>query len=141
MKICVEIFMEDNSFVKKTFTVTNEPLISLKEKIFEELKINIYYQEWYLDGEILNDDFNDWKKGNYILFINNDIIEIKFLINNNITNIYVNKNTTVKELKNILSLNDNIYIRNILLDDNQPISNYNIKIPLFVNNKLSSSNI
>lgn len=139
MIISVEIFMEDNSFVNKTFNVLNEPLSILKYKIYEELNIPINNQEWYLNGENLLDTFNNWENKEYCLFVNNDIIEVKFLINNNINIMYIDKNTKVKELKNILSIKDNIYVRNILLDDNNPICNYDIKLPFVVNNKLNSS--
>ena len=138
MNISLEIFMEDNSFVNKNITVTNEKLNILKKKIYCEFNIPIEKQEWYLNGDILCDNFNNWAAGDYTLFINNDIIEIKFLINNNITNMYINKNITVKELKNILSINDNIYIRNVLLEDNNTINEYDYYIPLTINNKLST---
>lgn len=139
MNICIEIFMEDNSFVNKNIIVTNEKLFLLKQTILKELKIPIEKQEWYLNGYILNDNFNKWIKGDYVLFINNNIIEVKFLINNNINNIYVNKNITIKELKNILSIKNNIYIRNKLVDDNFTLNEYSS--PLIINNKLSSHRI
>lgn len=141
MNISLEIFMEDNSFVNKIITVTNEKLCILKNNIYNEFNIPIEKQEWYLNGDILCDSFNNWINGDYVLFINNDIVEIKFLINNNITNMYINKNITVKELKNILSIHDNIYIRNELLEDNNTINEYNYYIPLTINNKLSSRSV
>jgi hypothetical protein len=136
MNICIDIFMEDNSFVNKNIIVTNEKLFLLKQTILKELEIPIEKQEWYLNGDILNDNFNKWIKGDYVLFINNNIIEVKFLINNNINNIYVNKNITIKELKNILSIKNNIYIRNKLVDDNCTLNDY--LSPLIIINKLSS---
>lgn len=140
MNISLEIFMEDNSFVNKSIKVTNEKLNILKKNIYDEFNIPIEKQEWYLNGDILCDTFNKWINGDYVLFINNDIVEIKFLINNNITNMYINKNITVKELKNILSINDNIYIRNKLLEDNNTINEYNYYITLTIN-KLSTCSI
>jgi hypothetical protein len=138
MNISIEIIMEDNSFVNKNIIVTNEQLILLKNNIFIEFNIPIEKQEWYLNGNILSDNFNNWIRGDYVLFINNDIIEIKFLINNNINNIFINKYITVKELKNILSIKDNIYIRNYLLEDNFIIDNFIIdKYPFIINNKLN----
>lgn len=139
MNICIEIYMEDNSFINKNIQVTNEKLILLKQYIFDEFKIPIKKQEWYLNGNLINNNFNKWINGDYVLFINNDIIEIKFLINNNINNIYVNKNTTIKELKNILSINNNIYIRNKILEDNYILNN--CTSPLIISNLYSHRRI
>jgi hypothetical protein len=84
--------------------------------------------EWYLDNELLSPYYNDWKQGIiYQLVYNSNYINVIINKNNKtIISPLIDKNTTIRELKDILSIKDNIYFHRILLQDDMSISDYNI---------------
>ncbi len=84
--------------------------------------------EWYLDNELLSPYYNDWKQGiTYQLVYNSNYINVIINKNNKtIISPLIDKNTTIRELKDILSIKDNIYFHRILLQDDMSISDYNM---------------
>lgn len=139
MKISLEIIDGNNSFVNKQFEVTDETLLDIKIMLASIMNISVESQTWYLDGNIINDYYNDWHDKEYLVIIENMMMELKIIYNNKNTNIIVHENITVKELKNILSLDDNIYHRNIILDDNTILNKINFPYPLIIKSSTSTS--
>jgi len=84
--------------------------------------------EWYLDNELLSPYYNNWKQGiTYQLVYNSNYINVIINKNNKtIISPLIDKNTTIRELKDILSIKDNIYFHRILLQDDMSISDYNM---------------
>lgn len=138
MKISLEIIDGDNSFVNKQFEVTDEFLLDIKCMLATVMNISIESQTWYLDGDIIDDYYNEWCDKEYLVIIENMMMELKIIYNNKHTNIIVHENITVKELKNILSLNDNIYHRNIMLDDDTILNKINFPYPLIIKSSTST---
>lgn len=126
MNISLEILDENNSFIYKTYLVTNETLYDMKNKLEKELSLPFNYQCWYLEGNIVSDNmYNEWQNKEYLVIIENNNIELTIQHNNETIDIIVDDNITIKDLKNILSIDDNIYYRNKLLNDNISVKKYN----------------
>jgi hypothetical protein len=138
MKISLEIIDVNNSFVNKKFEVTDEYLLDIKIMLASIMNISIESQTWYLDGNIIDDYYNDWCDKEYLVIIENMMMELKIIYNNKHTDIVVNENIKVKELKNILSLDDNIYYRNIMLDDDTILNKINFPYPLIIKSSTSA---
>jgi hypothetical protein len=119
MIIHVEGFDQYNNFINKTITINNQ-------KIKDLGKWAKYF--WYKDGIQLDDNYNDWKDNDmYEVMFNNDYININLKINNkNIITPLISKKITIKELKNILSIKDNIYFKQIKLKDEYTLEDYDI---------------
>lgn len=122
IKILSEIFYEEI-----TFTITNELLLDLKNYIYEKFFIDIEKQNWFFDNKKINNDFK-FIKGFYTIYVyDNDDISFKINLNNKkITSPFLSKNLTIKEVKDILSIKDNIYFKNIKLFDNKTLNYYKI---------------
>jgi hypothetical protein len=119
MIINIEGFDENNNF----FNV----IINPKNKKIKHLGIFSQYI-WFKNGVQLNNDYNDWEDNeNYEVIFNNEYINLYIKINNNsIMTPLISKNITIKELKNILSIKDNIYFNQIKLKDNYTLEYYDI---------------
>ena len=119
MIIQVEGFDQYNNFINKNITINNQKIKDLGKwaKFF-----------WYKDGIQLDNNYNDWKENDtYEVMFNNDYININLKINNkNIITPLISKKITIKELKNILSIKDNIYFKHIKLKDTKTLEDYNI---------------
>ena len=128
MKISVEVLTEENIFKKIQFDTNNKILLDLQIELANILNISLNNQLWYLQGEELDYNFSDWINNySYSVFIEKDYITL-FIKNKNkiIKTPQISKNMKIKELKNILSIKDNIYYRNIKLLDHKTFNYYNI---------------
>ena len=119
MIIHVEGFDQYNNFINKYITIYNQQIKDLG-------KLAKFF--WYKNGIQLDSNYNDWKDNdNYEVIFNNEYISINIKINNkNIITPLISKKITVKELKNILSLKDNIYFKQIKLKDEHTLEDYTI---------------
>lgn len=119
MIIHVEGFDQYNNFINKNITITNQKIKHLGSWAK-------YY--WYKDGIQLDNNYNNWKENDtYEVMFNNDYININLKINNkNIITPLISKKITIKELKNILSIKDNIYFKQIKLKDENTLEDYDI---------------
>jgi hypothetical protein len=120
MIIHIEGFDKNNNFINKT--------INAHSLCIKDMGKWAFYT-WFKNGEELMADFNDWKEGEIyeVLFNNNYInIIIKFNNNKHITTPLIYQDITIRELKDILSIKDNIYFYNVKLKDNRTLSSYNI---------------
>ncbi len=119
MIIHIEGFDQNNNLINSNINIKNKKIKDLGKWAF---------YDWYKDGVQLDKYFNDWEENeHYEVIFNNNYINLNLKINNkNIISPLVSKNITVSELKNILSIKDNIYFKQIKLKDNQTLDDYNI---------------
>lgn len=119
MIIHIEGFNQNNNYIIDTIYVDNNITI-----------LNTKYSNynWYYNNNILDNTYNNWiNNGVYELIYKNNLIHI-ILFNNNKKYIspLINTKITIKELKNILSIKNNIYFNNIRLNDYKNLEDYNI---------------
>jgi hypothetical protein len=119
MIIHVEGFDQYNNFI-----ITNIKLNNTKIKDLGGWA-NYY---WYKDGIQLENDYCSWKDNDsYEVIFNNDYINLNLKIyNKNIITPLISKKITIKELKNILSIKDNIYFKQFRLKDEDTLEDYSI---------------
>jgi hypothetical protein len=83
---------------------------------------------WYDDGIELDSEFNEWAENiTYQIMFNQEYINLIININNSkkITPL-ISRNSTIDDLKDILSIKDNIYFNKINLKNNKTLNYYNI---------------
>lgn len=118
MIIQVEGFDQNNNFITTKMNLHN--------KIKDLGKWANYI--WYKDGIQLDNNYDDWKDNDtYEIIFNNDYISLLLKINNKDSiSPLISKKNTIRELKNILSIKDNIYFKHNKLKDNKTLEYYNI---------------
>lgn len=119
MIIHIEGFDKNNNFINKT--------INTHSLCIKDMGKWAFYT-WFKNGKELIPEYNDWMEGETyeVLFNNNYInIIIKFK-NKDIITPLIYQDTTIRELKDILSIKDNIYFDNVKLKDNRTLCSYNI---------------
>ena len=101
--------------------------INTKNKKIKDLGKWASY-DWYKDGILLNIDYDDWKENDeYEIMFNNNYINIILKINNKkILSPLISKKIKIIELKNILSIKDNIYFNKLKLQDQKTLEDYDI---------------
>ena len=121
MIIHIEGFDQNNNFINKK--------INPGTKKIKELQQWKHY-DWYKDGIQLSTDYDDWiDNENYEVIYNYEYINLYIKINNNhkiIMTPLICRKSTIEELKNILSIKDNIYFKQIKLNDCKTLEYYNI---------------
>ena len=124
MIIHIEGFNNMNEYFEKDISINNDPLYMLTEW-------SDY--DWFLDGNDLDCMYNEWSKDiTYTLYYNkNKYIRlrlVKHTINRELIIIspLISSDIKIKELKDILSIKDNIYFRNIKMNENKTLKQYNI---------------
>jgi hypothetical protein len=119
MIIYVEGFDQNNNFINV--------IINPHNKKIKDLDKWAHYT-WFKDGIQLSDNYDNWDNNdNYEVIFNNEYINVYIKNNNNnIMTPLINRNSTIKELKNILSIKDNIYFKQIKLKDNNTLEYYDI---------------
>ncbi len=119
MIIHVEGFDQYNNFIKKKININNTKIKYLGNW-------SSYF--WYKDGIQLDSNYNEWNENDtYEVIFNNDYINLKLKTNNKIIiSPLLSKKITIKELKDILSIKDNIYFKQIKLKDDKTLEQYNI---------------
>ncbi len=119
MIIHIEGFDQNNDYISKK--------INVHSLMIKQLGHFSHY-DWFKDGIQLESNFNNWEENtNYEIIFNNDYINI-YIKNNNklLLSPYISKNITISELKNILSIKDNIYFQRTKLNDDKTLEFYNI---------------
>lgn len=97
----------------------------LKNIIFKKYNIFPQNQIWLYNNKILK--YNNLQKGTYYIY-ENETITLILNINGNLINTpYIPINLKVRELKDIMSINDNIYYNNIKLKETLTLEHYKIK--------------
>ncbi len=119
MIIHIEGFDQNNNFIMETIK-TNSPLI-------KDTGVFSFYN-WYKDGDLLdpNEDILEDNES-YEIIYNKEKLNLRISQKNKIIiTPLVSKYTTIGELKNILSIKDNIYFNREKLKDNKTIEFYNL---------------
>lgn len=124
MLISVDIISE-NIFDSHNYNVNS--FLELQNEITKNYFISFENQEWYFNENKIKDNFK-LLKGNYTLYLFKlDYISLHLNINCNIIKLpFVSKELKIVDLKDILSIKDNIYLNNIKLCDNKKLIDYNI---------------
>jgi hypothetical protein len=94
-----------------------------------ELIYNYNIDSVYENNLLLSNDFNKWDNRNEYMIILNDkeYIFIKIKLANNMINLpCLEINTTISDIKNILSIEDDIFYMNLKLNENRTLKDYNI---------------
>jgi len=131
MIIDVELLVDDVYNIIK-INVTN--INDLKKYIFLHYNIKKENQIWYFNNKKLVNNFII-KKGNYTVTnvsnvsnVNKNMIYLRIYKNNKIIiTPFLPYNLTIKELKLLLFIKENIYFNNINLNNNNTIQFYNLK--------------
>jgi hypothetical protein len=126
MYVNFEVFKNNDIINIKLDTHNN----TLKEIInYFKLLYGYNIDSVYENNLLLSNDFNKWDSNNEYMIILNDIeyISIKIKLHNNIINLpRLDLDTTISDIKNILSIEDDIFYMNKKLNDNYTIKDYNI---------------
>ena len=120
MIIHIEGFNQKNEYFFKTISINNQMICDFPEYIL---------YEWYEDGIRLDYKYNNWKDNmTYVLIYNQKHIRVFIKNKNSISQSpYLKPTFTIKQIKDILSIKDNIYFNNVRLKDNKTFEYYNIK--------------
>ena len=137
MIINIEGFDQNNNYINKNINPRNKKIKDLGKWA---------YYDWYKDGILLDDNYHNWNENdNYEIIFNNQYINLYIKIKNKIIMTPLIKITsTIEELKNILSIKDNIYFRQIKLKDNKTLDDYginNMETLSVINNVYSSPSL
>ncbi len=136
MIIHIEGFDQNNNFIDKYINTQNKKIKDLDKWS---------YYDWFKDGIQLSDEYNNWKENeNYEIMFNNEYINLYIKIKNKIImSPLICRNSTIEELKNILSIKDNIYFRQVKLKDDKTLEDYQINNfdSLIINNVYSSPSL
>lgn len=119
MIIHIEGFDQTNNYINTILNVGN--------KMIKELGVWSFYN-WYDDGIELDSEFNEWENEvTYQIMFNQEYINLIININNSkkITPL-ISRNSTIGDLKDILSIKDNIYFNKVNLKNNKTLNYYNI---------------
>ena len=144
MIILVEVLNNNNEFKTIKLDTKNKNIIDLKIELSNLENISINNQVWYLNNYELDDNTNVFLKDTYNVYFKNDTVSLTININGELKMTpHFSPNTSILEIKNILSINDNIYFRNIKLLDHKNIKYYNLNNTsiLILNSKLHSSTL
>jgi hypothetical protein len=124
MIIHIEGFNHKNEYFEQDININNEPLYMLT---------NWSDYDWFQDGTELDCMFCEWSKDiTYTLYYNkNKYIRLRLVRYNlnyehNIISPLISTDIKVKELKDILSIKDNIYFRNTKMNETKTLKYYNI---------------
>ena len=125
MQISIIIISEN---INKNININANTFFELKNIFFKKYLIPLENQYWYINDNKIEKNFKIIKGEYSLYFFDTNYISLKINIGNNILNIPLIKNKVkVKELKNILSIKDNIYLNNKILNENYTLEYYNIK--------------
>ena len=126
MILSIEIISED-VFTHLYLNINKETLLDIKQYIEQKTNIKINNQEWYFKDNKINNNFKPIEGDYFIYTLTNENISFFLNYNNQIIKTpYVSKYIDIKELKDILSIKDNIYLKNIKLNNANTLEYYNI---------------
>ncbi len=113
------VLPENNNYINKNINPGNKQI--------RELKKWAHY-DWYKDGIKLDDTYNNWNdKECYEIIFNKEFINLYIKIKNKIIiSPLLSRNSTIEEIKNILSIKDNIYFNQIKLEDENTLDDYDV---------------
>ena len=122
MSICIEGFDINDDYFTSIIEPNNNMICDLTD---------LKSYDWYINGQKLDETFNDWEDTTYQVYFKRDFVQFKL---NNIITPLLNKNNTIMQVKNILSIKDNIYFNNSKLKNNMTLNDYMIGINDVIHN-------
>ena len=137
MIILVEVLNNNNEFKTIKLDTKNKNIIDLKIELSNLENISINNQVWYLNNYELDDNTDIFFKDIiYNVYFSDNRVSLTININGELKRTpQLLTNTSILEIKNILSINDNIYHKNI------KYYNLNNNSILILNSKLHSSTL
>lgn len=121
-------FFYDDIISTVNFNVSGKNCIDIIYNISKKYNKSIKYINIYQDDKLLKNTFNNWdNKYNYVIFIDNSFINIIIKYNNKVIRLpQLDLNTKISEIKNILSIEEDIFFRNIKLENKNTLLSYKI---------------
>jgi hypothetical protein len=118
MLIHIQGFDKHNNFISKKIDTQSQPIEQLK-------KWSKY--DWYYKNELLSPSYNMWKDDTYIVSYNHHHIKLNITHHNKqILTPLISTSITIHELKDILSIKDNIFFLHSCLSNDKTLKYYNI---------------
>ncbi len=127
MNLKFDFFYNDN-FINLNINVNEKNCKDVIKKISNDYKKSIKNIDIYENNNLLNKTFNKWDFNcNYVIFINNNYINIIIKYKTKIIKLpQLELNTTIVEIKNILSIEGDIFFNNKKLDNKCTLFFYKI---------------
>jgi len=123
MIVNVEVISEN---IYDNLKIDGDTFQNIQNEIEIKYLVQISNQEWFFNDKNINSSFN-LISGNYTVYFSVNYISLTINNKNKITKLpFLSPKLKIQELKNILSIKDNIYLNNELLLNNKKISDYNI---------------
>lgn len=121
-------FFYDDIISTINFNVSQKNCMDIIYNISKKYNKSTKYINIYQDDKLLKKTFNNWdNKYNYVIFIDNSFINIIIRNNNKVIRLpQLDLDTKIGEIKNILSIKEDIFFRNIKLENKNTLSSYKI---------------
>jgi hypothetical protein len=121
-------FFYDNNFIDFTLNVGNKDCQDIINYISNKYNKSNKCINIYEDANLLKNSFNNWNNNcNYIIFIDNHFINIIIKFKNKIIKLpQLELNTKIEDIKNIISIEGDIFFKNNILDNENTLSFYKI---------------
>jgi hypothetical protein len=121
-------FFYENNIIDLTINVNDKNCNDIIREISEEYKNSIKNIDIYENNNLLNKTFNRWNFNcNYVIFINNNFINIIIKCETKIIKLpQLELSTKISEIKNILSIEGDIFFNNKKLDNKYTLMFYKI---------------
>ena len=124
MIIHIEVISEN---IYDNIILKGESFYDIQNQIYCRYMTSLDNQEWYFNDNFIDSTFK-LEQGNYTVYFFGDYISLTINNKNKIKTLpYLSTDLKICELKNILSIKDNIYLNNQMLISNKKLSDYNIK--------------
>ena len=127
MKLNFEFFNHGN-YINIKLNVNNKYCEDIINHISKKYNKSIEYINIYENNKILQNKFLNWDlTNNYIIMIENDFINIIIKLKNKTVKLpQLELSTKISEIKNILSIKDDIFFKNNKLNDTYSLEYYKI---------------
>tara|TARA_B100001121_G_scaffold310662_1_gene343624 strand:+ start:2226 stop:2669 length:444 start_codon:yes stop_codon:yes gene_type:complete len=127
MNLKFDFFYDDN-FINLNLNVNDKNCKDIIKQISTQYKKSIKNINIYENNNLLKNTFSNWNNNsNYIIFINNDFINIIIKCKSKVIKLpQLELNTTISDIKNILSIEGDIFFKNEKLDNKCTLLFYKI---------------
>lgn len=121
-------FFYDDIISTINFNVSQKNCMDIIYNISKKYNKSTKYINIYQDDKMLKKTFNNWdNKYNYVIFIDNSFINIIIKHRNKVIRLpQLDLDTKIGEIKNILSIEEDIFFRKIKLENKNTLSSYKI---------------
>lgn len=121
-------FFYDDIISTINFNVSHKNCMDIIYNISKKYNKSTKYINIYQDDKMLKKTFNNWdNKYNYVIFIDNRFVNIIIKHRNKVIKLpQLDLDTKIGEIKNILSIEEDIFFRKIKLENKNTLSSYKI---------------